>query len=380
MVGGGQDAFIGGVHRLAFALDGSFALGAGALSSTPARARASGAALGLPADRVYESWEQMLQRERARPASREAGDGGRVDAVCIVTPNHTHAQIARAFVDAGFAVVCDKPLTTTVADAVSLTDPVERAGVPFAVTYNYTGYPMVRHAAHLVASGAIGAVRKCFVEYHQGWLATRLEETGQKQAAWRNDPAQAGAGGAIGDIGSHAENLLSTVTGLVPVDVAADLTAFVPGRALDDDASVLVRMTGGAKATLTVCQVAIGERNNLTLRIHGEKGSLWWRQEEPDLLTVATLDGGTTTLARGSGFDSPADGASRLPPGHPEGFIEAFANLYRAFAREVARHAEGKAPSPSPGYPTVGDGVRGVRFISAVVRSAAAGSAWTRVD
>jgi predicted dehydrogenase len=313
----------------------------------------------------------MLDRERARPKV------DRVDAVCIVTPNHTHADIARAFVEAGFAVVCDKPLTTTVADARSLAAAVAKSGVPFAVTYNYTGYPMVRHAAHLVKTGAIGTVRKCFVEYHQGWLATKLEDSGQKQAAWRNDPKQAGAGGAIGDIGSHAENLLATVTGLHIEAVAADLTSFVPGRALDDDAAVLIRMSGGAKAVLTVCQVAIGEENNLTLRVHGDKGSLWWRQEEPNHLTVATLDGTTKVLARGSGFGSPADAATRLPPGHPEGFIEGFANVYRGFATAVRAYKAGRGGGGD--FPTVRDGVRGVEFINAVVRSAAAGGTWTEL-
>lgn len=371
MVGGGKDAFIGAVHRLACQLDRSFVLTAGALSSTPEKSLASARELGLAADRSYGSWQQMLERERALPK------GDRVDAVTIVTPNHTHAAIAKAFAEAGVPVVCDKPLTSTLADATALAVAVEKSGTPFCVTYNYTGYPMVRQAAHLVQTGAIGKARKCFVEYHQGWLATKLEDSGQKQAAWRNDPAQAGGGGAIGDIGSHAENLLSTVTGLHIEQVAADLTSFVPGRALDDDAAVFMRMKGGAKAVLTVCQVAIGEENNLTLRIHGDKGSIWWRQEEPNHLTIATLDGPTTTLARGSGFKSPADDASRLPPGHPEGFIEAFANVYKGFAQTVRGYNEGKA---TPGeHPGVQDGLRGVRFVDAVVRSGKAGSAWTAV-
>jgi predicted dehydrogenase len=369
MVGGGKDAFIGGVHRLAAQLDRSFVLTAGALSSTPEKSLASARELGLAPDRSYGTWQELLDREKARPK------GDRVDAVTIVTPNHTHAGIAKAFVEAGFPIVCDKPLTTTVKDAEMLAAAVDRAGVPFAVTYNYTGYPMVRHAAHLVKTGAIGAVRKCFVEYHQGWLATKLEDSGQKQAAWRNDPKQAGAGGAIGDIGSHAENLLSTVTGLRIEHVAAELSSLVPGRTLDDDATVLMRMSGGAKATLTVCQVAIGEENNLTLRIHGDKGSLWWRQEEPNHLTHATLDGTTKLLARGSGLNSPADGASRLPPGHPEGFIEAFANIYRGFAASVRAFSEGKRATAE--FPTVHDGLRGVRFIDAAVRSSLANGAWT---
>lgn len=370
MVGGGKDAFIGAVHRLACQLDNSFVLTAGALSSTPEKSIASARELGLAADRSYGTWQEMLDRERAR------SETDRIDAVTIVTPNHTHAAIAKAFVEAGIPVVCDKPLTSTLADAKSLAAAVEKSGTPFAVSYNYTGYPMVKQAAHLVKSGAIGEVRKCFVEYHQGWLATKLEDVGQKQASWRNDPAQAGGGGAIGDIGSHAENLLSTVTGLEIEQVAADLTSFVPGRRLDDDAAVFIRLSKGAKATLTVCQVAIGEENNLTLRIHGDKGSIWWRQEEPNHLTVATLDGTTKLLARGSGFASPADGASRLPPGHPEGFIEAFANIYRGFAVTVRAYNEGK-PLPRSEHPTVQDGLRGVRFVDAVVRSGKNNSAWT---
>lgn len=372
MVGGGKDAFIGAVHRLACQLDNSFVLTVGALSSTPEKSVASARELGLAPERSYGTWQQMLDRERALPK------GERVDAVTIVTPNHTHAAIAKAFVEAGIPVACDKPLTSTLADAESLAAAVAKSRTPFCVTYNYTGYPMVRHAAHLVRAGAIGAVRKCFVEYHQGWLATKLEDAGQKQASWRNDPAQAGGGGAIGDIGTHAENLLTTVTGLEIEQVAAELTSFVPGRKLDDDAAVFIRMSKGARATLTVCQVAIGEENNLTLRIHGDKGSLWWRQEEPNHLTVATIDGPTTTLARGSGFKSPADSASRLPPGHPEGFIEAFANIYKGFAQTVRGYNEGKA---TPGeHPGILDGLRGVRFVDAVVRSSKSGSVWTALD
>ncbi|MDP1662396.1 MAG: Gfo/Idh/MocA family oxidoreductase [Phycisphaerales bacterium] len=372
MVGGGKDAFIGAVHRLACRLDDSFILTAGALSSTPEKSVASARELGLAPERSYGTWQQMLDGELKRPRVE------RIDAVTIVTPNHTHAAIARAFAEAGIPVACDKPLTSTLADAQTLAAAVEKSKTPFCVSYNYTGYPMVRHAAHLVRTGAIGAVRKCFVEYHQGWLATKLEDAGQKQAAWRNDPAQAGGGGAIGDIGSHAENLLSTVTGLEIEQVAADLTSFVPGRKLDDDAAVFIRMSGTAKATLTVCQVAIGEENNLTLRIHGDKGSLWWRQEEPNHLTVATLDGMTKVLARGSGFQSPADSASRLPPGHPEGFIEAFANIYKGFAQTVRGFNAGK---PTPGeHPGIHDGLRGVRFVDAVVRSGKNNSVWTSLD
>lgn len=367
MIGGGQGAFIGAVHRLAAQLDNSFVLMAGALSSTPDRALASARELGLAPARSYTSWEGLIAGESRLPA------GERVDAVTVVTPNATHYAIARALVEAGFPVILDKPMVTTLADARDLARLVASRHAIFAVTYNYTGYPMVRHAAELVRSGELGAIRKVFVEYHQGWLATKLEDSGQKQAAWRNDPAQAGAGGSIGDIGTHAENLLSTVTGLDIEAVCAELTSFVPGRKLDDDAVILLRLSGGARAVITVCQVAIGEQNNLTLRVHGDKGSLWWRQEEPNQLRIATLDGVTRIVSRGEVSTPAAAGATRLPPGHPEGFIEAFANVYRGVAAAIRSGGPGQAP----GYPTVHDGLRGVAFIEHVVRSARTGGAWT---
>lgn len=358
MVGGGQGAFIGAVHRMAAALDGLYTLTAGALSSTPERARASGAALGLDPERTYTSWQEMIERERALSPDR------RIQVVSIVTPNATHFEIANALVAAGFHVVCDKPMVTTTAEAEALVEAVERAGVLFAVTYNYTGYPMVHQAAEMVRTGAIGRIRKVFVEYHQGWLASPIEREGQKQAAWRLNPAQAGSGGAIGDIGAHAENLLAAVTGLEIESLCADLTSFVPGRALDDDASILLRFRGSAKGVLTVSQVCIGEQNNLTLRIHGDRGSLAWRQETPDQLLHARADGSTTILVRGGpGLAPEAAQATRLPGGHPEGFIEAFANIYRAVAEAIR---DGRTTGP---FPSVHDGARGVRFIERAVAS-----------
>jgi len=369
MVGGGSGAFIGAVHRMAAALDGRFEFIAGALSSTPERSVASGRELGLAGDRAYATWREMLEAESRR------GEGERVDVVSIVTPNDSHFEIARAFVHAGFHVICDKPMVTTSAQARELVEVVEASEVVLAVSYNYTGYPMVKQAAELVRTGQIGEVRKVFAEYHQGWLARDLEASGQKQASWRTDPSRAGLGGAIGDIGTHAENLLSSVTGLGIEAVCAELTAFVPGRALDDDASVLMRLSGGARAVLTASQVCIGEENNFSLRVHGTRGSVMWRQEEPNSLTLCRDDGSRQVLTRGGvGLGAAAMGATRLPSGHPEGFIEAFANIYRAVADDIEGRRAGK--SPQVRYPTVHDGARGVAFVERVVESARAGGAW----
>ncbi len=365
MVGGGQGAFIGAVHRMAASLDGEATLVAGALSSSPERAIASGRELGLDPERTYESWEQMLEQERARDESE------RIDFVSIVTPNHVHYPIARACAEAGFHVVCDKPMVLTVEQARDLVETVERTGVVFCVTYNYTGYPMVKRARDLVRSGALGEIRKVFVEYHQGWLATRLEETGQKQAAWRTNPDLAGAG-AVGDIGSHAENLVSTVTGLTIESLCADVSTMVEGRRIDDDASVLLRFAGGARGVLTCSQICIGEENALALRVHGDKGSLSWRQEEPNELIVKWLDGRQERMTRATGQAGPEEQVcTRLPAGHPEGFIEAFANVYRSVFDAIrSRNDPTYEPLGIAGeYPTVHDGARGVRFIDAVLRS-----------
>ncbi len=369
MVGGGSGAFIGAVHRMAASLDGRFEFIAGALSSTPERSAASGRELGLAGDRAYATWREMLEAESRR------GEDQRIDVVSVVTPNDSHFEIARAFVHAGFHVVCDKPMVTTSEQARELVEAVEASDVVFAVSYNYSGYPMVKQAAELVRSGQIGEVRKVFVEYHQGWLAQDLESSGQKQASWRTDPARAGLGGAIGDIGTHAEHLLSAVTGLEIESLCAELTAFVHGRALDDDASVLMRLGGGAKGVLTVSQVCIGEENNFSLRVHGTRGSVMWRQEEPNSLVFCRDDGSRQVLTRGGvGLGPAAMAATRLPSGHPEGFIEAFANIYRAVADDIEGRRGGKKPAVR--YPTVLDGARGVAFVERVVESARAGAAW----
>ena len=308
MVGGGEGAFIGGVHRHAMALDHRYQLAAGALSSTPEKARRSGEALGLPDDRNYPTWEAMLEGELARP--RE----DRIDLVVIVTPNHVHYPVAKAFAEAGINVVSDKPLVHTSEQANDLVETVRRTGVVFGVTYNYTGYPMVKEARAIIQRGELGALRKVVVGYHQGWLATKIEDEGAKQAEWRTDPARSGAAGAIGDIGSHAENLVSTVTGLELDAICADLTTFVPGRRLDDDGNLLLRFKGGAKGVLMASQVEIGHENDLVLQVYGEKGSLTWRQEDPNALWYAPLEGPVQLLRRGNAYLSEAaQAASRLP-------------------------------------------------------------------
>lgn len=364
MVGGAAGAFIGAVHRMAARLDRNYTLVAGALSSTPEKALSSARELGLP--RPYGTWREMLERERALP------DGERIEAVSIVTPNDMHYPVASAFAAAGFHVVCDKPLALDSEQAHDLVRITREKGVVFGVTYNYTGYPMVKEARRLIREGAIGRVRKVIVEYNQGWLATAVEANGEnKQAAWRTDPARSGAGGAVGDIGSHAENLVTTVTGLEIEALLSELTTFVQGRRLDDDANVLLRFRGGGKGVLTVSQVEVGEENDLNIRVYGETGSLAWRQEDPNRLALRTLDGPTQVLTRGNAYlGEAAAAASRIPAGHPEAFLEAFANVYAGVA-DAIRGRQGAD------YPTVEDGARGVAFIEAAVKSAHAGGVWT---
>ena len=372
MVGGGKDAFIGAVHRKACALDGQIEFVAGALSSKPDKALASGRELGLADSRNYASWEKMLESELKLP---KGGVGGRIDFVSIVTPNDTHYAIAKAFAAAGIHVVCDKPLVHTSQQARDLIATVKKSGVVFAVTYNYSGYPMVKQARYMVRAGDIGQVRKVIVEYNQGWLASALEKTGQKQADWRTDPARSGAGGAIGDIGSHAEQLVSTITGLELEAICADLTTFVPGRRLDDDANVLLRFKGGARGILTASQIEIGHENDLRIRIFGTKGTLEWHQEEPNELWHRPEGKPDQVLRRGNGYlcDS-AKAATRLPPGHPEAFIEAFANVYLGAAR--AMRSNGANAGRDFDYPGVYDGARGVHFIEKTVESSRSDRKW----
>lgn len=374
MVGGGRDAFIGSIHRMAIALDGQAELVAGALSSSPEKARASGRDLFLPDGRNHGNWQALLQDELRRPAHE------RIDFVVIVTPNHLHFPVAQAFVEAGFHVVCDKPLVHTREQADALVAAVARQRTVFGVTYNYSGYPMVRQARAMVQAGELGLLRKVVVEYNQGWLASQLEGTGRnKQADWRTDPARSGIAGAMGDIGSHAENLLHTVTGLAIESVCADLGALVPGRALDDDASVLLRLAGGVRGVLVASQINTGLENDLRLRLSGSLGTLEWRQEQPSRLLHFSQHGPQQLLTRGSpGLHEAARRASRLPAGHPEGFIEAFANVYAGVMADIRAHLAGRQATPlEADYPRVEDGARGVRFIERTVVSSASAAKWT---
>ncbi|WP_424952741.1 Gfo/Idh/MocA family protein [Deinococcus sp.] len=373
MVGGGPGAFIGPVHRQALALTGQIDLVAGAFSSDPGRGRELGLEIGLTPERSYPSWEAMLVAEQRLAADQ------RIDLVIVVTPNHLHYPVARAFSEAGFHVVCDKPLVHTSVQGEDLRRVVEAAGTLFAVTYNYTGYPMVRQARDMIQGGRLGTVRRSVVQYHQGWLATGLERQGNKQAAWRTDPARSGIAGAMGDIGSHAVNLLTTVTGLRLEALCADLHTFVPGRPLDDDASVLLRFSGGARGVLTASQIATGLENDLSLQVFGSEGSLAWRQEEPNRLVFWPADGPQQLLTRGSPHLSPsALAASRLPTGHPEGFLGAFSNIYRGVAEALFARQEGRAAIPEIAqFPDLMDGLRGVRMIEDTVRSAHSREKWT---
>ncbi|MCX7624997.1 MAG: Gfo/Idh/MocA family oxidoreductase [Candidatus Sumerlaeaceae bacterium] len=373
MVGGGEGAFIGAVHRMAASLTGEIELVCGAFSSSAERSRKSGIALGIAPMRAYPNYRQMLEVESTLPSD------ARMDFVTIVTPNYLHYEIARAALETGFHVLCEKPLTTTLEQALALKDVAARTGRLVGVTFNYTGYPLVKHARHLVGLGALGEVRKVFVEYLQGWLAFPVERDGQKQAEWRTDPERAGAAGCLGDIGTHAFNLAEYVACLRVREVSADLTTFVQGRQVDDDAAVLMRFENGAKGVLCASQVAIDEENALTIRLYGTKGSLEWRQEEPNTLVVKWAGRGREVLRSGVNYRDrlcpQAIAASRLPCGHPEGFIEALANLYRGFA-EAVRHHEGEPLAPLLDHPTLDDGVRAMAFVEAALQSSQAEGQW----
>lgn len=364
MVGGGPGAFIGAVHRRAATMDGLATLVAGAFSSDRDKSRAQGRELHLDADRVYDSYEAMAEREAARSAEE------RIDFVSIVTPNHLHFPIACAFIERGIHVICDKPLTTTIADASALVRLVKKHDVVFALTHNYSGYPLVKQARALVRNGELGEIRKIVAEYSQGWLSTRIEASGQKQADWRTDPARAGAG-ALGDIGSHAEHLARYVTGLEIEQLFADVSTFVEGRRIDDDANILVRYKGGAKGVLFCSQISLGEENRLSLRVYGTEASLEWHQQEPNALIVRRADEPMQVYKPGHPFlDAAAQHATRLPSGHPEAFFEAFANVYANAMRTIAARLAGETPDPLDlDFPTVQDGLAGVRFILGAVAS-----------
>ena len=370
MVGGGPGAFIGAVHRIAARMDDHYELVAAALSSDPARSRSAAQDLHIAPDRAYGSYTEMAKAEGNRP--------DRIEVVSIVTPNNMHYPMAKAFLEAGFHVICDKPMTTTLEEALDLAAIVRHTGSIFGLTHNYTGYPMVRQARQMIADGQLGKIRLVQVEYAQDWLATPLEQTGQKQAAWRTDPARSGAGGSLGDIGTHAYNIARFVTGLHCREIAADVSIFVPGRRLDDNVQLLLRFADGAKGALWASQVATGNANNLRLRVYGEKAGLEWHQEEPNTLQFARLGEAPEIIRRpGPDGNSPAARASRIPAGHPEGYLEAFAQLYTDLAEQIYARREGRSPSlASLLVPNVEDGVEGMRFITATLESGSRNAAW----
>jgi predicted dehydrogenase len=373
LVGGGQGAFIGGVHRMAARLDGQYTLMAGALSSDPARALASGAELGLDPARCYSDFRAMARAEAAR------ADG--IEAVSIVTPNHLHHAVACAFIEAGIHVICDKPLTTTLADALDLQQRLAaKPDLRFALTHNYSAYPLIRAARAMVASGDLGEIRVVQVEYAQDWLASPLEASGHKQAAWRTDPALSGPAGALGDIGTHAAQLAEYVTGLSPQELSADLMSFVPGRRVDDHVQVQLRYANRARGMLWASQVATGEENHLRLRVYGTKAALHFDQENPNELSFQPLGEPARRLTRGmAGLPPVAGAATRTPAGHPEGYLEAFAQLYKDFADDL-RDAQAGLDSHPERVPGLEDGVRSMRFVDAVLRSHAANAAWTPLN
>lgn len=372
MVGGGRDAFIGGVHRIASRIDDRYELVAGAFSSSADKSRASAHDLGIDADRAYDDFASMAEAE----AARENG----VEAVSIVTPNHVHFAAAKAFLERGIHVICDKPMTSTLADAEALHALAGQSDARFFLTHNYTGYPMIRQAREMIASGALGELRVVQVEYAQDWLADKLEDTGQKQAGWRVDPARSGAGGSVGDIGTHAFNLAGFVTGLECREILADIDSFVSGRQLDDNCHVLLRYAGGAKGMLWCSQVAPGNENALALRVYGSQGGLEWEQESPNRLWHTPLGEPKRLLTRGgAGASEAANAVTRIPGGHPEGYLEGFANLYTDVADVIVALRAGTSV-PASLCPTADDGLAGVRFIAAVVDSSAQGGRWTALN
>jgi len=373
MVGGGTGSFIGDVHRKAAAIDGMIDLVCGAFSSTAEKSIASGIALNLEESRCYGTFEEMILKEKELP------EAIRMDFVAIVTPNHMHFPPAKMALENGFHVVCDKPMTLTLDEAEALQKIVTQSGKLFALTHNYTGNSLVKQARAMVAKGELGKIRKIQAQYLQGWLSTAIEKTDQKQAAWRVDPKRSGIGGALGDIGTHTENLIEYITGLKIEEMAADLGRFGEGRILDDDGNILIRMENGAKGTISISQIALGEENNLAIRVYGEKGSLEWYQENPNELITRWLEEPKKIYTPNSnGLHSEALEVSRIPSGHPEGYLEAFANIYKNFALHLTAVNEGKTFEKMD-YPTVEDGVRGMKFIYAAVESDKNNAAWTKI-
>ncbi len=376
MVGGGPGAFIGEVHRKASRMDGGIELVAGAFDINPRKSKQQGRELLLDPRRVYGTYQQMIEKELKLP------EGERIDFVSITTPNNWHFPIARDFLEAGFHVMCEKPMTLNAKEAKDLQKIVRRTRRVFGLMHNYTGYPMVKLARDMARGGELGKIRKIVVQYPQGWLATALERTGQMQAAWRTDPKQSGGAGCMGDIGTHAENLSEYITGLKITHLCADLTIFVKGRKLDDDGNVLLQFNNGARGVLHASQVSIGEENNLAIWVYGEQKGLEWHQEHPNYLYVKEPDGPVQVWRRGNGYvgaKSPAAGrATRLPSGHPEAFFEAFANNYRNFADTVRAKLTRTKPNPlALDFPSVDDGLRGMLFIETVLASARSNQKWT---
>lgn len=374
MIGGGPGSFIGGVHRIASRIDNEYQMVAGAFSSNPEKCLETARELGIAEERAYASWQAMIAGERALPADE------RVEVIMITTPNHVHAAPTVAALEAGFNVILDKPLCTTMEEAQAIEDAVANADGLFCLTHTYTGYPMVKEAKHIIERGDLGAVRKIYVEYPQGWLSTFLEGEGQTQASWRTDPTKSGKVGAMGDIGTHAFNLAEYVSGETITHVCAQLNTVVNGRALDDDGAVLFKTASGATGVLMATQVAAGEENNLKIRVFGEKGGISWQQEDNNTLKWMPLDAPVQILRTGGPGTSDFSLANhRVPPGHPEGYLEAFANLYKNFAAHVRAKAAGLKQDPLLDYPGIEDGVRGMKFIEAVVASNASSEKYTEV-
>ncbi|TNJ46254.1 Gfo/Idh/MocA family oxidoreductase [Tamlana fucoidanivorans] len=374
MIGGGSGSFIGDVHRKAASIDGLIELVCGAFSSDPEKSIKSGQALYLPENRCYRSYEEMILKEKA------LSEEERMDFVAIVTPNHMHFSPAKMALEHGFHVVCDKPVTLTLDEALALESIVAKSGKLFALTHNYTGNALVKQARAMVANGDLGTIRKIQVQYLQGWLSTAVESTDNKQAAWRVDPTKSGIGGALGDIGTHAENLVEYVTGLKIDELAADLGVFGEGRVLDDDGNVLLRMSNGAKGTMSISQIALGEENNLAIKVYGTRGSLEWHQENPNQLITHWLNDPIKVYTpNGNNLYPECLNVSRIPAGHPEGYLEAFATIYKNFATHAMAVLAGETIE-FPDYPTIDDGVRGMKFIYAAVESNKNNAAWTTLD
>ena len=372
MVGGGKDAFIGGVHRIALRLDGYYELIAGSFSSNFDNSKETGKSLGLAEDRIYETYQEMAEKESAR------SDG--IDVVSIVTPNHLHVPIAKIFADKGIHVICDKPLALSSEEAIDLKNIVENKKIIFALTHNYTGYPMVRHARSLIQKGDLGSIRVVQAEYPQDWLTTKAEDSGLKQAEWRTDPKRSGNGGCIGDIGTHAFNLIRFITGLKVEELSADIHTFVKGRLVDDNAQIMLRFEGGAKGSIWSSQVAVGNENNLKIRVFGENGGLEWRQEDPNYLHFTKFGHPTQRFTRGSGSASEeANNITRIPAGHPEGYLEGFANIYSDVSKKLFALINKQKYDPSNDcYPTIYDGVEGMKFIETVLESSNNNCKWTQ--